>query len=420
MADPLRLRTATDKPCRPLDGDFLTTVLVEVAPARRLRRLPLNLGLLIDTSESMQGDKLDQAREAVIGMLARLQPDDLVTLVSFASRPETHLRAQQAGPETHERARGALMGLRAEGVTQLLRGLETANAELRRNAGPDRSSFLVLLSDGFPTTNQGYIDAVQEPYLVRVDREMRDRGISLSTIGLGDAANYDQAFLRRLSDKGNGQFYYCQSPTALAQDFSREIGRIQRTVLGDVQLSVRHLDGTLRRLWRVFPDKKLFDTPQVVDGAFSVPIGSLQDEQPQAFLLDIVTSARPTCRERLLEVDAEWFGEGRTNRATAPVVLEWTDDARALAQRNQEVVRLAAECLDALLEEELEDAVSTGSVAKQTSVLARKKQLTARLGKVEATQVLEEMEDALAAGQPISQDALARSSQHTKPTQRLG
>ena len=53
MPEPLRLRVALDKPSRPLTGDFQTTVLIEAAPARALRRLSLNLGILLDTSESM-------------------------------------------------------------------------------------------------------------------------------------------------------------------------------------------------------------------------------------------------------------------------------------------------------------------------------------------------------------------------------
>ena len=102
------------------------------------------------------------------------------------------------------------------------------------------------------------------------------------------------------------------------------------------------------------------------------------------------------------------------------MLFEYTDNERALAQRNPEVVRLATECLDAMLEEQLETAVATGDRARQTAVLARKKQLTKKLGKAEATQVLEEMEDALDKGDLITPDALARSSQATKPTQRLG
>jgi Ca-activated chloride channel family protein len=423
MAESIKLRTALDKPARPRGGEFVTTVLVEVTPGRRMKRLPLNLGVLIDTSESMAGDKLRHAQAACLAVLGRLQPGDLVTLVAFSSRAEVLLRAQAAGAATIAEAQTALGRVRAEGVTQLLRGLDTVLGEVRRHAAPDRTSFVLVLSDGYPTTSQGYVDENPEPYLLRVDREMRERGVSVTTIGLGDAANYDAAFLRRLADKGNGQFLYCGSPDELGPHFEREFQRIQRTVLGEVQLVARRLGGRLRRLWRVYPDKKLFDLPEVVDGSFAVPIGTLQDEQPQAFLLDVVTDGREgdgTLRERLLEVTASWVTEGSRHDVAAPVVLEWTDDERALGQRSSEVVRLAAECLDALLEEQLEDAVHKGDHARQTSVLARKKQLTARLGKAEATRILEEMEEALARGEAITPDALARSSRHTKPTQRLG
>lgn len=420
---PVKLRTALDKACRPLEGEFVTTVLVELTPSRQLRRLPLNLGLLLDTSESMGGEKLAKAQESCLALLDHLGPTDLVSLVAFGSRAEVLLRSQAAGPQARGRLAEAMVKLRAEGVTQLLRALETVFNELHHNAGPERASFVILLSDGYPTTTMGYVDTHLEPYLVRVDREMREHGIGLSTIGLGDAANYDQAFLRALGDRGNGQFLYCSSPQELGERFTAEFQRLSRSVLGDVQLSVKHLDGALRRLWRVFPDKKLFELPAVEDHGFTVPIGALQDEQPQAFLLDIVTSAPPSQqpeRRRLLEVECAWLAGGKEHRVATPVVLEYSGDERALAQRDPEVVRLAAECLDALLEERLEAAVTGGDKAKQTAVLVQKKQLTMRLGKVEATRVLEEMEEALERGETITQDALARSSQHTKPTQRLG
>ncbi len=420
MPEPLRLRVALDKPSRPLTGDFQTTVLIEAAPARALRRLSLNLGILLDTSESMAGAKLNHACGAVEGLAAQLQPGDVLSLVDFSTDAVVRLRGAPAGPATLQRVSDVLDRLRAEGVTNLQRGLDTVLSELRRHATAERSSFAVLLSDGYPTTTQGYVDTRQTPYFLRVDREMRDHGVSLSAIGLGDAANYDQAFLRRLADSGNGRFHYCQSVGELVTGFSRELMHLQRSVLADVMLHVRGLGGTIRRLWRVYPDKKLFHAPEVIDGGFDLPIGVLQDEVPQAFLLDIVTGARPAGRARLMEVAASWRMSDASRVEPQPVVLEWTDEAPALAQRNPEVVRLAAECLDALLEEELEEAVASGSLAQQTSVLARKKQLTARLGKTQATRVLEEMEESLAAGEPISQDALARSSQHTKPTQRLG
>lgn len=423
MAGGLRLRTALDKTFRPTQGEFLTTVLVEVAPPRRLDRLPLNLSILIDCSESMGGEKLQRAQEACLALLDQLDPQDTVSVVSFASHARVLVPSQTTGPETREATTRGLSTLRAEGVTSLLRGLDESYRETRRRAGADRSSFVMLLSDGYPTTPQGYVDENTSPYVRRVDREMREQGVSLTTIGLGDAANYDQAFLRRLADAGNGQAYYCSSPTQLAQQFETEFRRIQRTVLSQVELALKNLDGTVRRLWRVYPDKKLFEAPAVEAGRMVVPVGTFQEGQPQAFLLDVVTNPEPgapTGRRRLLEVEASWVGDGAQRSTSTNVVVELSDDERALAQRNPEVVRLATECLDALLEEELEQAVATGDVARQTSMLARKKQLTMRLEKPEATRILEEMEDSLARGEEITQDALARSSQATRPTRRLG
>ncbi|MBI2299010.1 MAG: VWA domain-containing protein [Armatimonadetes bacterium] len=422
MSAGIRLRTALDKSCRPLDGEFLTTVLVEITPPRRADRLPLNLGILVDTSESMQNEKLARAKDACQALIAQLDPGDSFCLISFASHAHVLIPSVTRSEASTTDIAAVLATLKAEGVTSLLRGLDDVFREVRRRAGPERTSFVLLLSDGYPTTTQGYVDEHTSPYIQRVDREMRERGVSLTTIGLGDAANYDQAFLRRLGDAGNGQFYYCSSPALLAEQFATELGRIQNTVLSQVGLTVKHLKGKVRRLWRVFPDKKLFDTPDLKAGSFGVPLGSFQDGRTQAFLVDVVTTAeqaRPG-RERLLEVEATWSTGGDARSASTTVVFELTDDERALAQRNMEVVHLATECLDALLEDELETAVSGGDVTRQTSVLARKKQLTMRLGKTEATRVLEEMEDSLSRGESISQDALARSSQATRPTQRLG
>jgi len=426
MAETLRVRTALDKGYRPLSGQFKTTVLVELTPPKRLHRLPLNLGLLLDTSESMGGDshKLDHARQACLTVIDSLGPEDLVTVVTFSSDAKTLIPASRPDQALRQSAVAALSGLRAEGVTSLLRGLDRVFGDVRRHAGPDCSSFVILLSDGYPTTDAGYVDEDVERYIRRVDGEMRERGLSLSVIGLGDASHYDQAFLRRLADAGNGQNLYCRSPEQLGALFEQEFSRIQRTVLSDVRLTIRDLAGTPRKLWRVFPDKKLFDAPKLADNAFDVAIGSFQDEQPQAFLIDVVTDAgdgMDAGRRRLLTCDISWSDEGGAQRhSDHPVVLEYTSDERALGQRNPEVVRLATECMDAMLEEQLEDAVATEDRSKQTAVLLRKKQITKQLGKAAATRVLEEMESALERGESISQDALARSSQATKPTQRLG
>ena len=49
-----------------------------------LRRVPLDVVLALDVSESMAGDKLDQLVSASKDVLATLRPDDRVALVTFS------------------------------------------------------------------------------------------------------------------------------------------------------------------------------------------------------------------------------------------------------------------------------------------------------------------------------------------------
>src|SRR5687767_7669304 len=92
MADLLSIRTALDKESRPPRGDFLQTLMIEISPGRSgsgvaggLSTLPLNLGILLDVSGSMQGEKMSRAKEACVLLLEQLRPQDRATVCTFSS-----------------------------------------------------------------------------------------------------------------------------------------------------------------------------------------------------------------------------------------------------------------------------------------------------------------------------------------------
>jgi len=408
--DAIQIRTALDKDFRPLRGDFVQTLMIELTPQRGMSTLPLNLGILLDVSGSMEGPKL------------QLKPEDRAAVCVFSSGARTIVPSQMFDNSVKSLAQREVGQLQIEGATELLAGLNQVYAEVAPHRSPDVTTFVILLSDGEPTDSQGYRVKTLDQFLQRTDAEFKSNGVSLSTIGLGSASDYDAGFLRDLADRGSGKFLMSQQPSELADAFQDEFGRIQSTVLSDVSIEVHRLNGTVRRFWRVVPDKKIFDPPKVTDGSFRIAVGSIQNDQPQAYLVDVVTGtpAETSGRGLLCQVAAVVVANGIENRAEANVLTGYSDNELELSQRNGEVLKLNEEAVDFKLQMDLEDAVKTGDKRKMTSVLERKKKMTQRLGKTTATKVLDDMQSTLQGGGAISADDLAVSSVESKKTKRLG
>ncbi len=431
MSD-LSLRTALDKEFRPTRGDFLQTILLEISPGRGAgvsngisgasgRALPLNLGILLDNSGSMDGAKLENAKRACALILERLKPEDRATVCIFSSGSRAILPSTQFVEGARERGLRAVSDIRVEGATELLTGLNTVFGEVAPHRGPNVTTYVLVLSDGQPTDSQGFIDRSLEKFLDRARDEFEKNGVSVSTIGLGAPEDYDAAFLRDLADKGSGKFLMATTPEELGGVFQEEFERISSTVISEVTLEVTRLNGKARRLWRVVPDKKIFDPPSVLNGGFKIAVGAIQSDQPQSYLLDVVTSAPPSPKNRdLLCQIAAWTSANPNARVEANVLTGYSDNETELAQRSGEVIRLIEEANDFKLQVDLEAAVKSGDKRKMTQVLERKKKMTQRLGKVNATKILENMEETLDSGGQITALDLAVSSEETKKTKRLG
>lgn len=153
---------AVDRSSRPVPGlmagDF--RVLEDGRPqeVRRfevVRDLPLALGLVLDTSGSMQ-KSLGEAQRAAEGFLRGVvRPGDTAFAVAFASRPVLLM------PPTDDvdAVADSLGGLRADGFTVLHDALVTALYYFR---GLEGQKALVLLSDGDDTASAvGYEDALE-------------------------------------------------------------------------------------------------------------------------------------------------------------------------------------------------------------------------------------------------------------------
>jgi|GEM_PF-1098646 len=167
---------------------------------------PADVVLLIDTSSSMMGDKLTQAKTAAKTFVGLLDlPRDHAAVVSFDEQPRatTGLSGSLAVLE-------AAIGSLTNGTgTRIDRALESAHAMLATTrADPSRRAVVVLLTDG---GQSGPL-----PPVLSAAEALRSGGTVLYAVGLGPDA--DLALLRTVA--GPGRLFTAPTPADLAAIYS--------------------------------------------------------------------------------------------------------------------------------------------------------------------------------------------------------
>lgn len=140
-------------------GGYFAMMVVPPEELRKLPRSPVEMVFVLDVSGSMEGRPLEQAKGAVRWALARLQADDTVQVVRFAS--DAKVMAERPVPATPQNVRRAMKyieGTSAGGGTMMLEGLRRA---LAPPADESRPRYVVFLTDGFIGNEAEILGALQ-------------------------------------------------------------------------------------------------------------------------------------------------------------------------------------------------------------------------------------------------------------------
>jgi Ca-activated chloride channel family protein len=199
--------------------------LVMVAPPALERRGPAiarEAIFVIDTSGSMQGASIAQAREALELAIRRLTPVDGFNVIEFNS----YARAlyPEARPATPDNLAGAVRwvrDLRAQGGTEMAKALDLA-LDGRETRGRIRQ--IVFLTDG----------AVgNEDELLRMIRE-RLGDSRLFTVGIGSAPN--SHFMTKAAQFGAGSFTYIGRIEEVKEKMDGLFAKLESPVLKGVRV----------------------------------------------------------------------------------------------------------------------------------------------------------------------------------------
>jgi Mg-chelatase subunit ChlD len=193
-------------------------------------RLPLNVGLSIDRSGSMAGEKLAAARQAAIGVAESMKDREHLAAVAFDNTVIDIAPSLALDDAVRARIASRIRQIESGGSTALFDGFARAAELVASGTKPDESdSWVIVLSDGMG--NHGLTD----PASMRVHASaLVDRGIRTITVGIGE--DYQAAQLTALSDGGAGEFHHASNADEIVEIVLVELKSLRVTAVRDLRL----------------------------------------------------------------------------------------------------------------------------------------------------------------------------------------
>jgi Ca-activated chloride channel family protein len=270
-------------------------VAVDLTPsAASIAGRTRNIFLAIDSSGSMDGEKMDRAKEAALGLIKQLRPTDQISIISFSDRVKLEFPTSRIG--NAREAEAAVKGITVRGLTAMYDGLELAFQQARQaTQEPGTVSRVLLLTDGNPTV--GKSDGKD---FVRLAQGMREAGITITAVGIGN--DYNEDLLTKLAEAGGGLWHHMkEGKHELPQIFQDEAAQMAGTIVSNPELKVTMMPGAeLADAYSVKPVLNRLPRPRLEGTTFTIPLKDLIAGQEQILGFRLGIPGRPAGKAKVL------------------------------------------------------------------------------------------------------------------------
>ncbi len=288
--------------------DTVMGVWVDVPTAQR-GRAPASVALVIDTSGSMAGVKIEKTRLAAQKLVDKLSNGDAVMVASFSDEARELIPPTILSASTRPVIARAIAGLRADGSTNMFDGLRLGESRVVLNASTHPVRRVVVISDG-----QANVGPSSPEILGQVAARGTDNGVQVTALGVG--LDYDERTLNALAVRSSGRMFHIDDPQEMVSILDKEVALLQSTAATDAVVEIVPAPGV-----QILGAEGAVRADWSGNGAIRVPLGTMFGGQH---------------REMLVRVRVTSQTEG--DKPLASVRLKFRDPAEGNLERIQEVV----------------------------------------------------------------------------------
>ena len=189
-------------------------------------RAPLALAVVLDTSGSMSGDKIEEAKSAVMQLVKDMRDDDQIAIVRYSDDATIIQHLARVGDVRND-VLAHIRQIEAGGGTAIPLGLSSGLNALGL-VGADRVQRIVLVSDGLDSTRAQAESLAQSSFAT---------GITISSMGIG--LDFDESYMSGVARAGHGNFGFVKDASALTTFLHRELDETATTTVQNATVRIQ-------------------------------------------------------------------------------------------------------------------------------------------------------------------------------------
>lgn len=266
------------------------------------KRAPIDLICVIDRSGSMQGQKLDLVKQALLFVVRQLQSEDRLALATFDSNVSLEFPLTPMNADGCQMASKSVESIRAGSSTNLCGGIIEGYLTGTSRTNPLDVCSMFVFTDGeanagIRTHAQGITEEMQ-----KLQQKLK-KPISVTTFGFGQ--DHDAHMLHAIAETGRGMYYYVETPEQIPTLFADCLGGLLSVVAQDIKLHIMGMKSA--KVVEVLGNQRSVLTPER-DG-FLVDVGDIYAGEAKniVFALELDGLDRPVESHDVVEVIASYY-----------------------------------------------------------------------------------------------------------------
>ena len=292
---------------------FLLNISSPESNKNREKYNNIDIICVIDTSRSMNGQKIFQVKQSLKILIDLMKEKDRIALITFNEKAKMNFNLLYLTEINKKALKRNIDLLLTEPGTNILSGLEIAVnilKDIKKENQKERISSVILLSDGFDMVNKD-IELIEKFKSLTKNFNL---SFTLHTFGYG--YKHDAKLMQKLASIRDGAFYYVEYYEKVSEYFACVLGGCFSALSKSSDLSVKLLNENCK-LIKVFGVEYLYKY-ELLDNSFTTSILQFIRGKEYSYVFEIkIDEEKVKENDELLKV--EFTYENINNQKTITI-----------------------------------------------------------------------------------------------------